>query len=225
MDAIFWCLVSPAREWDPREVSPSLVLSLTHPPRHPHCLPGWQKPATNLNTSCQNLSRDRRQTVDGSIAGGLLLSGFWVAPCCWEAAPWDADPMPVWCRASVADAGPTSNRHWVSVRCLLGKPHRVGRNQISHHQKWEPPHTRHHPWWGKPFTAWKLGQLTTDPARLTRRDIRPMPGKRWLHVRGVFPTLSRNQQLFFRIFILWIAAAIPTSRRMKTCRFKKNTQV
>ena len=30
-------------------------------------------------------------------------------------------PMPVWCWSSVYDIDPTSNRHWVSVACLLGR--------------------------------------------------------------------------------------------------------
>ena len=38
---------------------------------------------------------------------------------------WDICPMLVWCWATVFDAGPTSNQHWVNVSCLIGNRFRL----------------------------------------------------------------------------------------------------
>ena len=56
-----------------------------------------------------------------------IILGDWSAAMLTECTQQtrDAGPMLVWCWANVVDGGPTSNQHWPSVSCLLGRGARV----------------------------------------------------------------------------------------------------
>ena len=51
------------------------------------------------------------------------------------------NPMPIYCWADVSDVGPTLNRHWVNVSCLLGN---WGLHTVSaqYQCRWVPEHDR-----------------------------------------------------------------------------------
>ena len=52
-----------------------------------------------------------------NVTGGDVVPGGKQRWCKW--AMQGAEPMLIYCWASVADAGPTVNQHWLNIPCLL----------------------------------------------------------------------------------------------------------